>query len=112
MANVRTKSLGIFDGTAPIGSTPLYTVPLDETTIVKYLTAYTTDAGARVFVWVRPGTSGAITHVWSVVPGATGTAQLSSWVVLQPGWQLGWVVTGTGAVRLTASGTELEGVAD
>ena len=104
----RSKQLAI--GTAPAGTTTVYTVPSGHTTIIRSLIATNGNATAQAVLWKILGVAGSITlpPINFAVP-QFGAVVIEQWIVLQPGDKL-QVITTVGTVGFVASGAELVGV--
>jgi hypothetical protein len=108
---VRTKRLAA--GSFNTATVSPYTVPVDETAILKYLTLHNPSATTAATVTSRVSVSGS-QRTWLVVTLAAGEArQFDIWMVLMPTESIQLVSSLAGNnIAYVLSGTELEGVAD
>ena len=107
---VRTKRLAATTLTTAAATT-LFTTSSGETGIVKTLTVQNVTAGAVTLTWFL--TIGGVNYGFLVQQlAANAMTNVSVYLVLQPGESLGAIASSANALRVTAHGTELEGVAD
>lgn len=112
---VRTKQLALPVLLTTAGGATIYTVPANETAILKTLTIVNGNAAAQTLdVAIGDPSPDIDNHyvMWNVPVPAAQSVQVQTWIVMLPGQRL-WVVASLGnALVVGAFGTELEGVAD
>jgi hypothetical protein len=112
---VRTKQLALPTLLVSAGGQTIYTVPANETVIVKTLTIVNGNAAAQTLdVAIGDPSPDIDNHyvIWNHPVAAARSDQILTWIVMTPGQRM-WCVPSLGnALVVGAFGTELEGVAD